>query len=82
MNHRTMAIIFLIIILLIMPYYTGLKECIENPDYEVVDKYKYSDLLADYIDLLKKTNQVLKNNTGDDYSSQFDALFKMTVPTS
>ncbi len=77
MNHRTMAIIFLIVILLIMPYYSGLKECIENPNYDstIVDRNKYSELLTDYILLFKNTNQALVNDRHDDYTTNFDALF-------
>ncbi len=77
MNHRRIAIVFLIIILFIMPYYCGLKEAIENQNYTVADKYKYSELLTDYILLLKDSNQALVNTTtvGDDYKAQFNYMF-------
>jgi hypothetical protein len=67
-----------------MPYYSGLKECVENPNYEssIADITTYKELLANYINILKTSNQALKNSTGDDYSSQFDSLFKMVIPTS
>ncbi len=80
MNHRRISIIFLIIILLIMPYYCGLKEAIENQNYNVSDKYKYSELLTDYIILLKDSNQALVNTdqnitVTDDYKHQFNYMF-------
>ena len=80
MNHRTMAIIFLIIILIIMPYYKGLKECIENPDYDssIPDKYQYSELLNEYILMLRDVNVALSNSSGDDYSTNFNTLFRMS----
>jgi hypothetical protein len=83
MNHRRIAIVLLIIILLIMPYYIGLKEAIQNPDYDasIPDKYKYSELLNEYIILLKDSNLSLSNSNRDDYWSQFDYLFKHRVPT-
>ena len=82
MNHRRIAIIFLFIILLIMPYYCGLKEAIENQNYTVADKYKYSELLTDYITLLKDSNQALVNTdknitVRDDYKAQFDYMFAL-----
>lgn len=79
MNHRTIAIIFLIIILIIMPYYSGLKECVENPDYEssIPDKYQYSELLNEYILMLRDVNVALSNDKNDDYTNNFDSLFRM-----
>lgn len=84
MNHRRIAIVFLIIILIIMPYYKSLKECIENPDYdkEVVNKTQYSQLLSDYILLLKDTNQALVNSTNNDYRSNFQNLFNYQPRTN
>ena len=73
MYHRRLAIIFLVIILLIMPYYKSLKECIENPNYDntIADKNKHSELLTDYILMLKDSNLALVNSNHDDYKSQF-----------
>jgi hypothetical protein len=83
MNHRRIAIIFLVIIILIMAYYNSLKEAIENPDYDasIPDKYKYSELLTEYILLMKETNLALSNSNRDDYWSQFNNLFTYQVPT-
>jgi hypothetical protein len=74
MYHRRFAIFFLIIILLIMPYYKSLKECMENS--QIVDKNKHSELLTDYILLLRDSNQALMNDKHDDYTSQFNNLFQ------
>lgn len=83
MNHRTIAIIFLIIILMIMPYYQGLKECIENPDYDasIPNKYQYSELLNDYIYMLKDVNLALYNDNEDGYAKNFNTLFTTNIKT-
>jgi hypothetical protein len=81
MNSRTMAIIFLVVILIIMPYYQGIKECVENPNYEtdIVDKYRYSELLNEYIILLKETGNALSSNDG--YANNFKSLFELNITT-